>query len=506
MARQTSEGFRIERELVTPVAIGLGSNLGDRQANVAGALQRLRAFIDIERVSSAFITTPVGYRNQPDFLNLACIGTTVLAPRDLRARLRDVERRIGRGAAVPMGPRAIDLDLLLYGELHIDDEDLTIPHRGLQDRAFVLIPLAEIAPDWRDPVTGSTVAHLASRVDSSGVTRSEGGLLPRLRRDIQEQRPTVSLALDRAGVTGVKTLIALDDRTSGRQQTAIATFDIFADLDAAHSGVHMSRFSQDLEDALADLTAAPARGGLDALALDLAERVVGSQRAEQAYVRARAEIALPRHTPASGIATHEFYTLLARAVAAPGHRRRVVGVEADGITACPCAQAMVADASRERLTAAGFGGDAIERILAAVPTATHNQRGRGRLLVGGDGDVDPAMLVEIVEQSMSSETYDLLKRPDELFIVEKAHQAPRFVEDVVREMLRYACDALVDMPEDSFISARQINFESIHKHDALAESGGTLAQLRRELAGDTSVSHTRLEDWLYPAGARLDVR
>lgn len=491
---------------MTPVAIGLGSNLGDRQANVAGALQRLRAFIDLTRVSSAFITTPVGYRDQPDFLNLACTGMTDLAPRELRAALRDVERRVGRGAAVPMGPRAIDLDLLLYGDLHIEDEDLTIPHRGLQDRAFVLVPLAEIAPDWRDPVSGMTIAQLAARVDPSGVARSDGGLLPRLRRDIQEQRPAVALALDRAGVTGVKTLITLDDHAFGRQQTAIATFDIFADLDAARSGVHMSRFSQDLEDALADLTAEPAHGGVDALALALAERVIDSQRAEQAYVRARAEIALPRHTPASGFATHEFYTLLARAVAAPGHRRRIIGVEAEGLTACPCAQAMVADSSRERLRTAGFGDDAIERILAAVPIATHNQRGRGRLLVGGDGDVDPAMLIEIVEQSMSSETYDLLKRPDELFIVEKAHHAPRFVEDVVREMLRYACDALVDMPEDSFISARQTNFESIHKHDAVAESGGTFAELRRELAGETSVVHTRLEDWLYPAGARLEAR
>lgn len=491
---------------MTPVAIGLGSNLGDRQANVAGALQRLRAFVDITRVSSAFITTPVGYRNQPDFVNLACIGTTALAPRDLRAAMREVERRVGRGAAVPMGPRAIDIDLLLYGDLHIGDEDLTIPHRGLQDRAFVLIPLAEIAPDWRDPVTGLTIAALASRVDASGVTRSEGGLLPRLRRDIQEQRPAVALSLDRAGVIGVKTLIALDERTFGRQQTAIATFDIFADLDAAHSGVHMSRFSQDLEDALADLTSGPAARGVDSLALALADRVIESQRAEQAYVSARAEIALPRHTPASGIATHEFYTLLARAVAAPGHRRRVLGVEAEGITACPCAQAMVADSSRERLRTAGFGDDAIDRILTTVPIATHNQRGRGRLLVGGEGDVDPAMLVEIVEQSMSSETYDLLKRPDELFIVDKAHHAPRFVEDVVREMLRYACDALIDMSEDSFISARQINLESIHKHDAVAESGGTLAELRRELAGEISVSHTRLEDWLYPSAARLDAR
>lgn len=491
---------------MTPVAIGLGSNLGDRQANVAGALQRLRTFVDITRVSSAFITTPVGYRNQPDFLNLACIGTTALAPRDLRGALREVERSVGRGAAVPMGPRAIDLDLLLYGDLHLEDEDLTIPHRGLQDRAFVLIPLAEIAPDWRDPITGLTIAALASRVDPSGVTRSEGGLLPRLRRDIQEQRPAVALSLDRAGVTGVKTLIALDERMSGRQQTAIATFDIFADLDAAHSGVHMSRFSQDLEDALADLTSGPAPGGVEALALALADRVIASQRAEQAYVSARAEIALPRHTPASGIATHEFYTLLAQAVVAPGHRRRVIGVEAEGLTACPCAQAMIADSSRERLRTAGFGDDAIDRILTTVPIATHNQRGRGRLLVGGDGDVDPAMLVEIVEQSMSSETYDLLKRPDELFIVDKAHHAPRFVEDVVREMLRYACDALLDMSEDSFISARQINFESIHKHDAVAESGGTLAELRRELAGEIAVSHTRLEDWLYPSVARLDAR
>ena len=490
---------------MTPVAIGLGSNLGDRQANVAGALQRLREFIDVTRVSSAYMTTPVGYRDQPDFLNLACVGTTALAPRELRGALRDVERRVGRGAAVPMGPRAIDLDLLLYGDLRVDEADFTIPHRGLQDRAFVLIPLAEIAPDWRDPVTGLTVAQLAGRVDGSGVARSDGGLLPRLRRDIQEQRPAVSLALDRAGVTGVKTLVALDGRF-GRQRTAIATFDIFADLDAAHSGVHMSRFSQDLEDALAELAAEPAQAGVDTLALALAERVIASQKAEQAYVAARAEVALPRHTPASGIATHEFYTIVAQAVAAPGHRRRIVGVEAEGITACPCAQSMVAESSRERLRASGFSDDAIERVLASMPIATHNQRGRGRLLVGGDGAVDPAMLVEIVEQSMSSETYDLLKRPDELFVVEKAHHAPRFVEDVVREMLRYACDALVDMPEDSFISARQINFESIHKHDAVAESGGTLAELRAELAGGAAAGRTRLADWLYPAVARLRER
>ena len=486
---------------MTPVAIGLGSNLGDRQANIAGALQRLRVFISVHRISSTYETKPVGFVDQPDFLNLACIGETSLAPRALRDALRDIELRIGRGPAVPMGPRAIDLDLLLYGEKTLDESDLVVPHRGLQTRAFVLVPLAEIAPDWRDPKSGLAIRELAARVDASGVTRREDGLLPRLRRDVQESRPAVALALNRAGVTGVKTLIAVGNATA-RQRTAIATFDIFADLEASRSGVHMSRFSQDLEDVLADITAS-AHKGVDALAQELAKRVVESQGAEQAYVRARAELAIPRHTPASGIATHEFYTVLAHAVATHDHRRRIIGVEAEGITACPCAQAMVADAARERLTAEGFSHGDIERILAAMPVATHNQRGRGTLMVGTDHELDPAMLVEIVEQSMSSETYDLLKRPDELFVVHKAHHAARFVEDAVREMLRYAHDALAELPGDAFVLARQVNYESIHKHDALAESCSTLAELRRELAGESGVRHTSLDGWLYPAGARL---
>jgi GTP cyclohydrolase IV len=173
------------------------------------------------------------------------------------------------------------------------------------------------------------------------------------------------------------------------------------------------------------------------------------------------------------------------------------------MTACPCAQGMVADYSRERLLAEGFSEQQIATILSTIPLATHNQRSLGTLLVGSERDVELPMLVEIVEQSMSSETYDLLKRPDELFIVNKAHFAPRFVEDVVREMLRSAHDALADYPADSFIWARQTNYESIHKHDAVAESGATLAELRRELAGESDVAHTTLEQWLYGEGAAV---
>jgi GTP cyclohydrolase-4 len=155
--------------------------------------------------------------------------------------------------------------------------------------------------------------------------------------------------------------------------------------------------------------------------------------------------------------------------------------------------------------AEGFSEEQIAKILAAIPIATHNQRGMGTFMIGADTQVDVRTLVEIVEQSMSSETYDLLKRPDELFIVNKAHQAPRFVEDVVREMLRYAHDVLADHPDDAFVLARQINFESIHKHDAVAESCSTLGELRSELRGEPNVNHTRLEQWLNPTYSRREV-
>ena len=112
--------------------------------------------------------------------------------------------------------------------------------------------------------------------------------------------------------------------------------------------------------------------------------------------------------------------------------RRVVGVEAWGINACPCAQGLVRGAAAERLLDAGFGDGDVERILELVPLATHNQRGRGTLLVGTEARINAEHLVDIVERSMSSPVFELLKRPDELFVVEHAHLQPRFVEDSVR--------------------------------------------------------------------------
>jgi MptA/FolE2 family GTP cyclohydrolase len=131
-----------------------------------------------------------------------------------------------------------------------------------------------------------------------------------------------------------------------------------------------------------------------------------------------------------------------------------------------------------------------------VPLATHNQRGRGTLFVGTDTRVNAEQLVEIVGASMSAPVYELLKRPDELFVVEHAHLQPRFVEDSVRLALRGTLDRYADLEDDDFVSSRQVNLETIHTHDVVAERYGTVGELRSELAGSEPRHHTELRSWL----------
>jgi GTP cyclohydrolase I/GTP cyclohydrolase-4 len=211
----------------------------------------------------------------------------------------------------------------------------------------------------------------------------------------------------------------------------------------------------------------------------------------------------PEHKPApvSGIPTQEIYTLFGSAVASERGTRRLVGVAAQGMTACPCAQGLVEGRARERLEADGFTGDEIDRIFDRVPVATHNQRGLGTLYVGCTescpDQVDAATLLQIVENSMSSEIYELMKRSDEVAVVEKAHRRPRFVEDCVREMVRGVIDAFPSWPDESFVSSRQENLETIHQHNVVAERFGLLGELRREVeSGEHAAHHASMRDWL----------
>jgi 2-amino-4-hydroxy-6-hydroxymethyldihydropteridine diphosphokinase len=142
------------------VAIALGSNQGDRERLLRDAVAALGRCLGDLRVSTFHDTAPVGVAPQPRFLNAAVIGTTALSPRDLLSALFDIERRFGRERPYPGAPRTLDLDLILYGDLTIDEPGLVVPHPRFRERAFVLAPLAEMACDWTDPVTGRTIGEL----------------------------------------------------------------------------------------------------------------------------------------------------------------------------------------------------------------------------------------------------------------------------------------------------------------------------------------------------------
>ncbi|MGH3054190.1 MAG: GTP cyclohydrolase, FolE2/MptA family, partial [Gaiellaceae bacterium] len=205
-----------------------------------------------------------------------------------------------------------------------------------------------------------------------------------------------------------------------------------------------------------------------------------------------------KRTPVTDIATQEMYGLIGVAAADTSTSRRIVGVTAQGMNACPCAQGLVRASAAERLGEAGFDAADVERILDLVQLATHNQRGRGALLVGTAERLNAERLVEIVEGSMSSPIYELLKRPDELFVVEHAHLQPRFVEDSVRVALKSVLDELPRLSDGDFVLSRQVNFETIHAHEVVAERHGTAGELRAELGGADHgpAAHTVLRDWL----------
>ena len=318
--------------------------------------------------------------------------------------------------------------------------------------------------------------------------------LPNLVEDLQASPPEIGLALSHAGVRGVQKAVRI--RRGNAETVMAAVIDCTVDLAVDQKGVHMSRFPELFEEAI-DVVVGREALLVETLAEHIASRVVERQGALQAEVWIRAQWPIRRLTPVTGIATQEMVTLCGIATASGSRTRRVVGVEATGINACPCAQGLVRSHANERLLDAGFEPHDIEKIFELVPLATHNQRGRATLFVGTEGDLDAELLVGIAERSMSAPIYDLLKRPDELFVVEHAHLQPRFVEDSVRHSLRDALESLPELGDDDFLLARQVNFETIHGHDVVAERYGTVGELRGELATtEPSTRQTTLADWL----------
>jgi GTP cyclohydrolase-4 len=321
--------------------------------------------------------------------------------------------------------------------------------------------------------------------------------------DVQARSPALALSLSRVGVTGVEKVIRLGK--PGSEQLFSARFECVVELGANQKGAHMSRFEEVVNEAIGDVVLGESSFRAETLAERIAKLVRDRQGARRAEVTVEARFPEHKPAPVSGVKTQEIYTLHGIAVATELGTRRVTGVTAQGITACPCAQELIAGAARERLASDGFDAEEIARILNVVPVATHNQRGLGTLYIGCpeqcEEEIDASVLLEIVEQSMSSEIYELMKRSDEAHVVEKAHRRPRFVEDCVREMVRGVVEGFPTLDDHAFVSARQVNLETIHQHNVVAERFGTLGEIRGELAtGDAPGVHTSLQTWL--AGVR----
>ncbi|NOZ77007.1 MAG: GTP cyclohydrolase I FolE2 [Euryarchaeota archaeon] len=212
------------------------------------------------------------------------------------------------------------------------------------------------------------------------------------------------------------------------------------------------------------------------------EVLKANPQAQRVEARLEADYVVLRRTPVSGLGTQEMYKILSHAITENGRVRKMIGAEVNGITACPCAQEGVMEQTRERLLK-DFSEEQVRTILENVVIATHNQRNTTSLLieVPEEFQVEVEDLMEIIEASMSSRLYEVLKREDEVNVVVESHRSPSFVEDVVREVLVRVDNRYKDLPGETTVYVKSESHESIHQHNAIAERTVVLEDLRQEI-------------------------
>ncbi|HXK89552.1 MAG TPA: GTP cyclohydrolase MptA [Thermosynergistes sp.] len=433
------------------------------------ALQYLQARTSVRRLSSFFELAPRSAKKKGR-IGVACEVDADDSVDVLSSFLRWVERRMEVPHALPVSAELLAYDGRLLGDMS--------PHAAAA--------LIDIAPQLFSGQDFSVPKEVRPIKEVQKANSAE---------DVQERCPTVPIVLSRVGITDVRRIIRLD--VDGEVKLFYANLDLFAQLDSSHSGIHMSRFSDALEEVVEEVTKEPSPD-IESLAERLVRQVVRRQNAAYAEVRIRAHFPLRKVTPASAKRVEELYEFIGMASSDADKRvKRVSGVEVDGMTVCPCAQGMMAAYAEELLVKEGYSQEEAKRIVEIFPVPSHNQRARGTLLVGSPIPIKAENLVHIVEASMSSEIYELLKRPDEFFVVKKAHENPRFVEDVVREMLRNVIGIFPELPDESFVLARTESSESIHQHNAFAERSGYLGDIRRELSSSgVRIRGLTLEEYL----------
>ena len=294
-------------------------------------------------------------------------------------------------------------------------------------------------------------------------------IAPNMYPDVQSLIPEQKFKISRVGVRNVvKPIRVIRD---GLNVTLVTRIDIFVDLPSSKKGSDMSRNVEAISEIVEESILKPCTG-IENLALRIAKKVKEKHEyARYAEVNLSADYFLRRKNP-GGRTSIEKYKLLGRAIINGKNVRKMVGVEVTGMTACPCAMETVRSIMKEK-----YGDEIIDRI----PVPTHNQRNIATLMIEvPEGyEIEANDLIDIVERSFSSPTYEILKRREEGKLVLSAHENPKFVEDVVREILKRVVDKYTNLPGNSMVIVRSESEESIHKHNAFAERITTMEELRR---------------------------
>jgi len=305
--------------------------------------------------------------------------------------------------------------------------------------------------------------------------------------DVQANRPKIPINLTRVGVTGVKKLVEIK-RKDKRPIVLISTFEIFVDLPSDRKGANLSRNFEAMDEVLEKDINLPVYE-IEELCNDVAKSLLRRHEyATRSEVRMKSEYVVKREAPSTKMKCQEVVDIFAEATATRLEEgdidvKKLIGAEVVGMTACPCAQEIMRDNAKTALRELGVELETVMNFLNKVPMATHNQRGRGiiSLEVSGDVDVSLETIIRIIESSMSSSIVELLKRADEALVVERAHQNPKFVEDCVRTMAQNIVSEFAHVPDSALVTIKQINEESIHRHNAFAERVALLGDLRDEI-------------------------
>lgn len=306
--------------------------------------------------------------------------------------------------------------------------------------------------------------------------------------DVQSDDSKIQIGIRRVGVCNIPKIIKR--KRFGEINELTAKIDVYVDLLPSKRGIHMSRNIEAINEVIATLTGEVISDS-EILCSQIAEKVLLAQPgATNSEVNLVADYELKTYSEAIKSEKSSVHKLIAGARAKKNGEhteiKKIIGAEVEGTTVCPCSQELSRDYAKEKLLEKGFTEEQVNLALEDIPLAAHNQRSKSILVFEQPKNAERIELediIRILEDSMSAPVHEVLKRKDEQAVVLYAHKNPVFVEDVVRTILKHVVNKFTNQPPETEICVKQINYESIHQHNAVAEVKTTLRSLNEQLNG-----------------------